>query len=291
MAVSIGISPPQAQAAKQYRLQACVDKKTNAVRIIVLPRKCTKQERAVRLNTSTAQPTPAIRYGVGAPNSSLGFNGDFYVDITSSVFYGPKTAGNWGVGQSLIGPAGQAGPPGPAGPVGPQGQGGPAGPAGVPGATGATGPAGGFGAYGSFLDLVTQTNPVANTPMPIQLRTTVESSGVNIVDNYKITVTEPGIYNIAYSAQVTKTDAGTDVVYIWLAKNGVAVANSNTGVRLTGSNDKQVAAWNFFVNLGAGEYANLMWASPDTDTRLLAELPSAFAPAIPSIILTVNQVG
>lgn len=198
------------------------------------------------------------------------------------------------MGQSLVGPTGPSGPTGPTGPTGPSGPSGPTGSTGSAGATGPagpTGPAGGFGAYGSFLDLETQTNPIANTPMPITLRTTVESNGVTIVDNYKITVAEAGVYNIAFSAQVTKTDAGTDLVYIWLQKNGVDVANSSTGLRLTGSNDKQVAAWNFFVTLGAGEYANLMWASPDTDSRILAEPASAFAPAIPSMILTVNQVG
>ena len=139
--------------------------------------------------------------------------------------------------------------------------------------------------------MTTQTNPVANTPMPIYLRDSVESNGVSIVDNYKITVSQAGVYNIAFSAQVTKTDAGTDLVYIWLQKNGVDVANSSTGLRLTGSGDKQVAAWNFFVSLEAGEYANLMWGSADTDSRILAEPPSAYAPAIPSMILTVNQVG
>ena len=43
-----------------------------------------------------------ILSGSGAPSSSLGNNGDFYVDL-AGVFYGPKTSGSWGAGVGLIG--------------------------------------------------------------------------------------------------------------------------------------------------------------------------------------------
>ena len=41
--------------------------------------------------------------GTGAPSSGLGANGDFYIDTTDWDIYGPKTAGAWGAGTSLIG--------------------------------------------------------------------------------------------------------------------------------------------------------------------------------------------
>ena len=56
-----------------------------------------------------------VRSGVGAPSSSLGNNGDFYLDTASYNFYGPKTAGAWGSPVSLIGPLGPIGPAGSAG--------------------------------------------------------------------------------------------------------------------------------------------------------------------------------
>ncbi len=35
--------------------------------------------------------------GVGVPSSSLGFDGDFYIDTSNTgYFYGPKTLGAWG---------------------------------------------------------------------------------------------------------------------------------------------------------------------------------------------------
>ena len=127
----------------------------------------------------------------------------------------------------------------------------------------------------------------------MKLRVTDISSGVSIVDDTQITVTQTGIYNVAFSAQLTKTDGGTDTVYIWLTKQGSPMPDTNTAIVLTGSGAKQVAAWNFFVSLTAGQYVTLVWASADSAAQLVFEPDAAtpYGPAIPSLIVTVNQVG
>lgn len=56
-----------------------------------------------------------IRNGSGAPAAGLGVDGDFYIDTTNDLIYGPKTGGSWGTGTSIVGPAGPAGPTGPTG--------------------------------------------------------------------------------------------------------------------------------------------------------------------------------
>lgn len=40
--------------------------------------------------------------GSGAPSSGLGNNGDFYLDTTNQILYGPKTGGAWGTGVYLV---------------------------------------------------------------------------------------------------------------------------------------------------------------------------------------------
>ena len=50
-----------------------------------------------------------ILYGSGAPSSGLGIDGNFYINTTAHILYGPKTAGAWGSGTSLVGPAGANG--------------------------------------------------------------------------------------------------------------------------------------------------------------------------------------
>ena len=52
----------------------------------------------------------SILNGAGAPMSTIGKDGDFYIDITTYMIYGPKTGGiNWGFGTSLKGADGTGG--------------------------------------------------------------------------------------------------------------------------------------------------------------------------------------
>jgi hypothetical protein len=88
-----------------------------------------------------------ILSGTTAPLSNQGNNGDYYLNTTTNILYGPKTSSGWGSGTILTG----QGPQGPAGPTGPQGAAGPTGatgPQGPAGAVGPTGPQGSTGAIG-----------------------------------------------------------------------------------------------------------------------------------------------
>jgi len=88
--------------------------------------------------------------GTGAPDNGLGTNGDFYLATNTWTVYGPKAAGVWPAGQTLVGPTGAAGNDGAPGADGA---------AGSPGAAGADGrtllngtgaPSNGLGADGDF---------------------------------------------------------------------------------------------------------------------------------------------
>ena len=150
------------------------------------------------------------------------------------------------------------------------------------------------GSYGSFYDTTTQTNPVANIPRSMSLNTTDITNGVSISGstnpyNTYIKTENAGVYNIQFSAQIDKTDSGADEVVIWLAKNGTNLTDSATTITLNGNNDKQVAAWNWFVNSAANDYYQIIWRSADTDLRILAE-PEDTHPGIPSVIVTANRI-
>jgi hypothetical protein len=83
-----------------------------------------------------------ILSGSGTPSSGTGVNGDFYIDTTNNLIFGPKSAGAWGSGTSIVGPTGATGATGATGPQGATG---------AAGATGATGAAGATGATGTIL--------------------------------------------------------------------------------------------------------------------------------------------
>ena len=287
---------PVTRAEGDYRLRACVHNKTLAVRIIVVPQRCTSRESGVMINTSKA--TPAIRYGVGPPTPLIGFDGDFYVDITDYVFYGPRIAGNWGVGQSLVGPTGDPGPAGPRGPAGPSGPTGPSGPEGPAGPQGLTGPPGGFGAYGTFDDTGSVTIPLG-PGIPVPLRRSLAAQGVTIQDGTKITIDDTGVYNIAFSMQLYNPANTRRIISIWLSQGGVTVPDSAADLYLGTTSDAErvVAAWNYFVESVPGDYFELMITTDGTtgDPPVIYAGTSINAargtPSIPSTIVTVNQVG
>jgi hypothetical protein len=86
-----------------------------------------------------------ILSGTTTPLSTQGNNGDYYLNTTTNILYGPKTSSGWGSGTILTG----QGPTGPQGPAGPMGATGPQGPAGAVGATGPQGPTGATGLTGA----------------------------------------------------------------------------------------------------------------------------------------------
>jgi hypothetical protein len=151
------------------------------------------------------------------------------------------------------------------------------------------------GSYGSFYDTTTQTNPVGNIPRSMSFNTTDITNGVSISGstspfNTYIKTQNAGIYDIQFSAQIDKTDSGTDEIVIWLRKNGIDLTDTATIITTVGNSAKYVAAWNWFVNSAANDYYQIIWISADTSMRLLAESISGTHPGIPSVILTVNRV-
>ena len=150
------------------------------------------------------------------------------------------------------------------------------------------------GSYGSFYSTQTQTN-VAGTARSMSLNTTDITNGISISGstnpyNTYIKTENAGIYDIQFSAQVDKTDSGTDEIWIWIRKNGTNLSDTATSVQLTGNGAHYVAAWNFFVNAAANDYFQLMWYSPDANVRLHAEPAFGIVPGIPSLIVTANRV-
>jgi hypothetical protein len=105
----------------------------------------------------------------------------------------------------------------------------------------------------------------------------------------RIYVDRANVYNVQFSAQVDKTAGGVGLVWVWLRKNGVNVPDSAGQIRIQGNNAEILAAWNYIIELNAGDYIELMWEVDDTSVILLAEVASAIHPSVPSVILTVTD--
>lgn len=201
-------------------------------------------------------------------------------DTGASAYEVWLAAGNVGTEQvflaSLVGAKGDTGPQGPAGPPG----------------------SGGLGYYGSFYDTTVQTLATPGTPQAWRFNhITGASNGVTIESNgagsTRIKFPVAGMYNIAFSTVFSKSNSNSDYVDIWFAENGNAIADSNTRVTVAGQ-AQTVAAWNFFYNCtNNSNYVEIMWYTPSSTISVdaISGLTSPTRPNIPSIIMTVNQVG
>ena len=158
-------------------------------------------------------------------------------------------------------------------------------------------------AYGSFYDMTDQTGPAATIlAMKLGNTDTSATNGISIVndgnsDPTQITVSQTGVYDIQFSAQMIK-DSGNSATRatIWIRKNGIDVPDSATYISFPGNSVYIVPAWNWFIQLNAGEYAQLMWhIDSNVDNGLLLAHESAGVapvhPAVPSLIVTVNKIN
>ena len=151
--------------------------------------------------------------------------------------------------------------------------------------------------YGSFFDTTTQTAAAINTAYGMTFNTTDISNGVTIGSpTSRVYVDTKNVYNIQFSAQVEKTDPGTDVIDIWLRKNGNNINDTNTSIDLSGSGAEYVASWNWLVQSNAGDYYEIVWSSADLNMRLLAtvaatNVSACFGKTNGSIVVITQRVA
>jgi len=147
--------------------------------------------------------------------------------------------------------------------------------------------------YGSFYDTTTQTATTINTAKAITFNSTDLSNGVFIgTPTSRIIVDTEGIYNFDTSFQLDKTTGGTDEFYFWFRLNGTDVPDSASQITIQGNDAEIFASLNYFFDLKAGDYVEMMFSTTSLSVELLSVVATPPVPAIPSIILTVsNNIG
>ncbi len=144
--------------------------------------------------------------------------------------------------------------------------------------------------YGAFSSSVTQTTTggtQAFTYNSIDLANDITTGSTSS----QIKVLHAGTYNIQFSAQVLRTQGGSSTnMFIWFAKNGNPISNSNTDISFTNNNQFLVAAWNIIESFNANDYFEIIWASSDPHIQIAAIPTPEYGPSVPSIITTITQV-
>jgi hypothetical protein len=126
---------------------------------------------------------------------------------------------------------------------------------------------------------------------------TVSSRTISGVSASKITVAQPGLYNVQFSFQFANTDSQIHDVDIWFKKNDVTVPKSNSQFSIPGShggiNGHLITAMNYYIDLDADDYVEIVWHTNNSAVFLEA-IPTQTAPirpSTPSTIVTVSFVS
>ena len=151
------------------------------------------------------------------------------------------------------------------------------------------------GYYGSFYSSVDQTD--GTNPYAMAAENTADADGVSMALNLagkktRMTFANAGTYNTQFSAQLHNTGGGGsgNTVNIWFRLNENNIANSDTKVTVPSNAPYVVAAWNFIVSVTAGQYIEIMWFTDNANIILEHENAAANHPAIPSVIMTAQQI-
>jgi len=162
-----------------------------------------------------------------------------------------------------------------------------------------------LGYYGQYFSYSSQSATTNNVGKAMIFETPDLSNGITVVtdgtDLTKITFANTGKYNLQFSTQFKNTDNAEQDVYIWLRKNGTTTAADvvgSTGLISipkthgggAGTPGHNVVSWNFLLDVVAGDFYQLVWATSDVTKVTIAFIASTVDhPSTASTLFTVTQ--
>jgi hypothetical protein len=149
--------------------------------------------------------------------------------------------------------------------------------------------------YGAFQSTVDQTAAAANTAYAMTLNTTDYANGVSVASSSRITVADPGIWNLQWSGQFQNTDSQLHDARIWLKINGTVVTGSTGFISVPNSHGgvdgHSIVGWNYFLSLNANDYVELWWETDSTNISIQAYPAAGNYPSTASLIATMSFVS
>lgn len=145
---------------------------------------------------------------------------------------------------------------------------------------------------GLFYSTTGQTAVATNTGYPVEFENTYIGNGTSIggVDNTQITVAADGVYNFQVTLTTQHTNSSNVTIWTWINKNGTDVSYGGQKQTIKGNGD-QAIYWNFSIDLTAGQYIEMYWATSDTALSLHTEAATSPHPGVPSTIVAVSFVS
>ena len=146
----------------------------------------------------------------------------------------------------------------------------------------------GYAIFGQDADV---TAAAADTAYKIALDN-ISAQGITLTGSplTEITFVEGGLYEIAFTAQISSTSSSQVNFRFWPRKNGTDVTGSTIVASLHNNGATIVVSRTAIFSFAAGDVLNAMWATDSTSGSLKAHAATAYAPAAPSVTLVITRV-
>ena len=147
------------------------------------------------------------------------------------------------------------------------------------------------GDYGFIARTSDATAAAVNTAYPLEFSTPPVSGGLSLgTPASRIVFLHGGIYQVDFSAQIASSTSSLVTFFVWLEKNATDVPFSAVFANLQGSGRRGSMSRQVLVEVDAGDYIELEWATNNTNGSLHAEAGTAFSPAAPAATIAITKV-
>lgn len=157
--------------------------------------------------------------------------------------------------------------------------------------------------YGAYQNNADQNLATADTATVVVFNTMDYQNDMSLASN-KITIANAGIYNVQFSLQLANTDSAEHAAIVWLRRNGTDITGTaskfDVGKKHGTEDGYVIAAVNFYVDVTAGQYLELVIAADQVENGVTdgiyieayaAQTTPYVRPSIPSSVITITQVA
>lgn len=135
-----------------------------------------------------------------------------------------------------------------------------------------------------------QTAASTNTAYALTFTQDLARGIANGTPSSRLVVTEAGQYSVTYSMQMASTSAATVTMWFWTRINGTDISKSAMENTLHQNGSTLVVTKTAILQLSAGDYIEIMWATDSTSGYLEAVAATSFAPATPSATISMVRL-
>ena len=107
----------------------------------------------------------------------------------------------------------------------------------------------------------------------------------------RIIFEEGGLYYLSFTAQIYSTSSSQVDFYFWPRVNGSDVSSGATQASLHNNTATKPVTKGAIFRVNANDYLQAMWATSSTSGTLNAFAATAFAPAAPSVSLSIVRIS